>query len=77
MANTKLAKQEREELSGLDAAALRAQLEEAKKKLWTDQFALGKRTLNNTAELAKTRKRIARIQTYLLHQELTAQEAGS
>jgi ribosomal protein L29 len=75
MANNRLAKSEREELSGLDAAALNEKLEEAKKKLWTDQFALGKRSLTNTAELSKTRKRIARIQTYLGQLE-AAQEVG-
>jgi ribosomal protein L29 len=75
MPNNKLAKTEREELSGLDAAALRVKLDEAKKKLWTDQFALGKRSLTNTSELSKTRKRIARIQTYLAQVE-SAQEGG-
>jgi ribosomal protein L29 len=75
MANNRQAKQEREEFSGLDAAALHQKLDEAKKSLWTNQFELGKRNLQNTAELAKTRKRIARIQTYLKQLEL-AQEAA-
>lgn len=70
MPNNRLAKTEREELSGLDAAALRARLIESKKKLWEDQFALGKRQLEKTADLAKTRKRVARIQTYLRQREL-------
>lgn len=70
MANNKLAKSEREELSGLDAAALRVKLDEAKKQLWTNQFALGKRQLEKTAELGNTRNRIARIQTYLRQLEL-------
>ncbi|MBC8102210.1 MAG: 50S ribosomal protein L29 [Cytophagales bacterium] len=70
MPNNKLAKQNREELSVLDAAALRAQLQEANKTLWTDTFALGKRNLENTSRLATTRKRIARIQTYLRQLEL-------
>ncbi len=65
MANNKPAKAEREELGALDAAGLRTQLDEAKKKLWTDSFAHGKRQLEKTAELSKSRKRIARIQTYL------------
>lgn len=73
MANTKQVKAEREELAGLDAAGLRARLDDEKKRLWTDRFALGKRTLTNTSEIAKTRKRIARIQTYLRQQELAAQ----
>ena len=70
MPNNTLAKQSREELVSLDATALRAQLEEANKTLWTDTFALGKRNLENTARLSNTRKRIARIQTYLRQLEL-------
>jgi ribosomal protein L29 len=65
MANTKQAKAEREEFAALDAAGLRARLDEEKKKLWQARFELGKRTLTNTAEIGKTRKRIARINTYL------------
>jgi ribosomal protein L29 len=65
MANNRIARAEREELGALDAAGLRAQLDEAKKKLWTDAFAHGKRQLEKTSELSKTRKRIARIQTCL------------
>jgi ribosomal protein L29 len=74
MANNKAAKASREELAALDAAGLTARLEEEKKKLWTDSFALGKRSLTNTAELASTRKRIARIHTYLRALELKAEE---
>jgi len=70
MPNNKLAKETRNELSGLDAAGLRAQLEETNKALWTDTFALGKRSLENTARLSNNRKRIARIQTYLRQIEL-------
>ena len=70
MPNNKLAKQTREELSTLDSAALRTHLEDANKTLWTDTFALGKRSLENTARLSNTRKRIARIQTYLRQLEL-------
>jgi len=65
MPNNRLAKESREELKGLDAAGLRAKLDEARLKLWQLQFSLGKRQLENTAELAKTRKQIARILTYL------------
>lgn len=65
MPNNRQAKTEREELSGLSAADLQAQLAAAKRKLWEDSFALGKRQLEKTADLGKTRKRIARIQTYL------------
>jgi ribosomal protein L29 len=70
MANNRAAKAERTELSALDAAGLRAQLDEAKKKLWTDSFAHGKRQLEKTSDLGKTRKRIARIQTFLRALEL-------
>jgi ribosomal protein L29 len=63
-------KQEREELAGLDAAGLRQRLEEEKKKLWTNSFAHGKRTLADTASLGKSRKTIARIHTYLHQLEL-------
>lgn len=68
--NTKLAKQEREEFGGLDTAGLKARMDEEKKKLWTNRFALGKRQLENTADLSKARKRIARIHTYLRKLEL-------
>lgn len=69
MANNRLAKQEREELSGLDSAGLLAKLDEAKKQLWTLRFANGKRQLEKTADLARTRKKIARIHTYLTQKE--------
>ncbi len=65
MASEKIARADREELKALDAAGLQAQLAVAKKQLWTDSFAHGKRQLEKTSELGKTRKRIARIHTYL------------
>ena len=58
-------RQEREELAALDAAGLRARLDEEKKRLWNYRFQLGKRQLENTAAIGATRKRIARIHTYL------------
>ena len=70
MANLKIAKADREEFAGLDAVALAVKLDEEKKKLWTNKFALGKRQLENTAELGKSRKRIARILTYVRKLEL-------
>jgi large subunit ribosomal protein L29 len=69
MANNRQAKQEREELSALDTAGLREQLEAAKKQLWTLRFTNGKRQLEKTADLGKTRKRIARINMYLAQKE--------
>jgi large subunit ribosomal protein L29 len=60
-----LVKQERAELSALDADGLKTRLDEAKKKLWTLRFTHGKRMLNDTAEIANTRKTIARINMYL------------
>jgi len=55
---------------------LRALLEETKKKQWQDRFAKGKRQLTNTSEIANTRKRIARILTYLSQLE-QKQDANS
>jgi ribosomal protein L29 len=72
MANNKQSKAEREDFAALDAAGLNSRLEDEKKKLWTDRFAIGKRALTNTAELAKSRKRIARIHTYLRQLETKA-----
>ena len=69
MANNRQAKTERTELSGLDVAALRTQLDAAKKQLWELRFANGKRQLEKTADLGKTRKRIARINQYLAQKE--------
>ena len=69
MANNNQAKQERGELSGLDSAGLREQLDAAKKQLWELRFANGKRQLEKTADLGKTRKRIARINMYLAQKE--------
>ncbi|WP_395088175.1 50S ribosomal protein L29 [Armatimonas sp.] len=69
MANNRQAKQERDELSGLDISGLREQLDTAKKQLWGMRFANGKRQLEKTADLSKTRKRIARINMYLAQKE--------
>ena len=63
-------KQEREELAALDTAGLRERLDAEKRQLWNHRFALGKRQLEDTSALAKTRKRIARINMYLRVQEL-------
>ena len=70
MANTKQAKQEREELGALDATGLTARLDQEKRALWTMRFSLGKRQLEKTADIQKARKRIARIHTYLRALEL-------
>jgi large subunit ribosomal protein L29 len=63
-------RQEREALAALDAAGLRARLDEEKRRLWNYRFQLGKRQLENTAAIGTTRKRIARINTYLRAREL-------
>jgi ribosomal protein L29 len=76
MPNNRVAKQDRETMAGLDEAGLLALLEETKKKQWQDRFAKGKRQLTNTSEIANTRKRIARILTYLSQLE-QKQEAKS
>jgi len=65
MPNNRQAKSDREELGNLDATSLQAQLTAARKSLWEARFALGKRQLEKTADIQKTRKRIARIMTYL------------
>jgi ribosomal protein L29 len=70
MANNKQAKQERDEFGGLNAAGLNARLDQEKRALWTMRFSLGKRQLENTADIQKARKRIARINTYLRKLEL-------
>ena len=57
--------QERSELASLSADELRARLGEEQKRLWNYRFQLGKRQLENTAAIHATRKRIARINTYL------------
>ncbi len=67
-------RQERDDLAGLDAPALRARLDEEKKRLWNFRFQLGKRQLENTAALRATRKRIARIHTYLSQREAAGTE---
>jgi ribosomal protein L29 len=69
MPNNKLAKTEREELSGLSVTELKEKLEETRKELWANKFAQGKRALTNTAALSKARKRIARIHLYLSQKE--------
>lgn len=63
-------KAEREEYAGLGADDLRQRLDAEKRQLWNLRFAQGKRQLDNTADLAKSRKRIARINTYLRALEL-------
>lgn len=67
--------QERQELAGLDAAALRVRLDEEKRRLWNYRFELGKRQLDNTTAIRMTRKRIARIHTYLRRVEQAATTA--
>ncbi|MDX1932081.1 MAG: 50S ribosomal protein L29 [Capsulimonadales bacterium] len=76
MSNNKQAKQERSEFGELDVATLKERLENEQKALWKLKFDLGKRQLQDTAEISNTRKRIARIHTYLRQLELK-QEAGT
>ena len=70
MADEKKVKAEREELAGLNADELRERLDAEKRQLWNLRFSQGKRQLENTADLARSRKRIARINTYLRALEL-------
>lgn len=69
--------EERAELAAMDAAALRARLLEEKRSLWMARFALGKRQLEDTATLQKSRKTIARINMYLGAREREEQLAAS
>jgi len=63
-------KAERDEFAKLDRAAIVARLDEENKKLWNLRFTQGKRQLQDTAALAKSRKTIARLNTYLRQLEL-------
>jgi|GEM_PF-1198362 ribosomal protein L29 len=67
---TAVVKAQREEFAGLDRDGLLARLDAEKKALWTLRFTQGKRQLQDTAALAKSRKTIARIHTYLRKLEL-------
>lgn len=68
---TAVIKKQREEFAAMDANALKARLDEEQKTLWTLKFTQGKRMLNNTAALSKSRKTIARINMYLHRLEAT------
>lgn len=70
MANSRVAKQDREEFAALGREELLKRLDEEKRSLWQAKFTLGKRQLTNTSQLAVGRKRIARILTYLRQLEL-------
>ncbi len=61
---------ERQELIGLDVAGLLARRDEERRRLFDLRFTLGKRQLENTADIQKTKKRIARINTYLRQLEM-------
>ena len=72
MADEKLAarvKRERAEFAAMDAATLAQRLDSEKKALWTLKFTLGKRMLTDTAQIAKTKKTIARLNLYRHRQE--------
>ena len=61
---------ERQELAGLDTEGLLARRDEERRRLFDLRFTLGKRQLENTADIQKTKKRIARINTYLRQLEM-------
>ncbi len=57
------------ELRELSADELRARVREGKKKLFTLRFQLASGRLTNTAEIAKTKREIARVLTVLRERE--------
>ena len=61
--------EERKELAAMDAPALKERLDAEKRKQWTSRFALGKRQLDDTSSLQKSRKTIARINMFLAQRE--------
>ncbi len=68
MADEKLSaviKKQREEFAAMSADDLKARLDAEKKNLWTLKFTQGKRMLTDTAELANSRKTIARLNMYI------------
>lgn len=60
------------ELRELTAAELRERLEEAKDELFNLRFQLATNQLDNTAQLGRLRRDIARIETVIREQELEA-----
>lgn len=60
------------ELRELTAAELRERLSEAKDQLFNMRFQLATNQLDNTAQLGKLRRDIARIETVMRQQEIEA-----
>jgi len=60
------------ELRELTAPELREQLSEAKDELFNLRFQLATNQLDNTAQLGRLRRDIARIETVIREQELEA-----
>ncbi len=60
------------ELRELTAAELRERLSEAKDELFNLRFQLATNQLDNTAQLGRLRRDIARIETVMREQELEA-----
>lgn len=60
-----------QELRALSEADLRTQLEDTRKELFLLRFRSATRQLANTAEIAKVRKKVARINTLLHQMELS------
>ncbi len=61
------------ELRQLSDAELRQKLEEAYQRLWSLRFQLATRQLQDTSQIRKTRREIARIKTILREREIWAE----
>ncbi len=61
------------ELRQLSDAELRQKLEEAYQRLWSLWFQLATRQLQDTSQIRKTRREIARIKTILREREIWAE----
>lgn len=62
-----------DELRQLSDAELRQKLEEAYQRLWSLRFQHATRQLQDTSQIRKTRREIARIKTILRERELWAE----
>jgi len=64
------------ELRELTDETLADRLTEVKQELWKNRLDLATGQLDNTSELKKYKREIARIQTLMREREIAAHEAG-
>jgi large subunit ribosomal protein L29 len=64
------------ELRELTDDVLADRLGEAKQELWKNRLDLATGQLDNTSEIARNKREIARIQTLMREREIAAHEAG-